>query len=1676
MHRIQFPTYTGLPVVDWHGDQGSINALVGSRIELGLAPSIPLTSAQAVVERLDTGDRETIPLSYSSERSVWSVAWDCESDVRFQFQLKARIEESEDSIENTYSPVHELNVVADHSPAAGWLTTSRTFWNEPPRAQQAWIIAPEELIPMAAWIADDLPGAVLEQQISVNRGPWKRVPVEIREFAERVESIGLLNPTAGEMIDWIPLDGVDNPTHSKWEWIWDAMSSDAISGDTVAVRVAVKDSLEQWSYSPAIEFSLASPGFERTRHNALFARASLLPELVGLAQFIHESREILEPRLQEARSGSLSSEDQARIATDITERARTWVQSCDDIRERSVAILSELPRPLDQSETEYVVRLVSRLGREYASRLLEASVSLSAASSSDPRALQRIQKSIDAATQALQQADDHGARLVEVYRQFIGHETLTALTKDMMVFRDHEAEQIQRFEKMDFSMLARSQQIAQQYIDAIQSLAQRMEPSVSTHLQNQFKEFNKFLDQTRTDLHHRCDQEPTTENFNLLANDIKRVHENLGHQHWVFHLDGGLWWNVSDTRRDLIQRSTGLHTSMLQSIESMDSIRAELADKQMESDVVQQVREMTAKMAGIRIQNATMQMLDLRDFHQHRIPADPNFSRDMGLASRAWESQCELWANESHESDEWGASRERVHQVIKAYRVLEIAHEMQDLRFTLEYLRREEQYAWRSLEGQLAHVRLWDSLSHRVELVHQWMNEAGFPQPVSQAYRALLWSEASNRIRQKMDPRRHANNEMLVSASAEIDAWMREWREAEIQAAPTIEEARRFLASLSPSIPELANRAARETKVLRESSSPDRLNSMVASDFELQNQRSQRSIERLEDALIENAMRQDILDPMQLEIAKDSDHALRWLNDLSPPMRAATEGLIQAHLQAESAAELSEASSQAVNRQSSMIDALEHVAKHFELLEDPNRKEENISEGDRLRESRSRLQPETERDRQPLESYDRADRLTEMANRAPEALLQQLEAELQRNEPMQRELSELSQDSVADATQQLKKAANDESAISKQLENSDLERRGAKEIEAQMLRHLGEATDRLAVSMLEKSAEVVKRLNLPETRKSINELSEDLKSAAREARNADPNQPEDELKDRLSKLFDQVEEAKKTLEALTPRLETKIESPSSKDDKQRQGQLTEMKSWQSLMRDDALRRVREQATRTQQLSDKAERDAEARRRDLQQRMQGRKKLIEEFRSHPDRTWVREALDRNTLETSRANAELGNAQRLAESSKRLTDAVAKRAQALESAQRANLDRPNPVAALADEQLASAAKELEAISEQLQPMSKSQDNAPNPAPSASALSQSSETQDRLTEQVEQLAQQMSRSSRHEARLQNTEGSKKLADQSHAIDQVVNNDLTTAQEQLQKATEAALQQQDSAAAQARESAVPSQESAPQNGNPEASKAMESTDAAAKALNALAQQLEQVGTPKSGNDSPGTPQERSGTPPSKQGSQSPEDMARLLDAIDQKLFGGGGQGQRTSKNGKASTQQASSESSGKEGDSQGTDADDSSRSESSSSKSAGGKSSSNDRSDGNASKESDSSGAKDEGTMREAFRDAANEIAAQLQSERMANRQNADPSKRQGKNSSSARTGGQPDDSGRSINPAVGDSRLPAVPVLPGEDWGLLREQRAEDVSQGRRDAIDPEFSDAIRAYFRALGQRPN
>ncbi|MFN9602127.1 MAG: hypothetical protein ACK6A7_01610, partial [Planctomycetota bacterium] len=627
----------------------------------------------------------------------------------------------------------------------------------------------------------------------------------------------------------------------------------------------------------------------------------------------------------------------------------------------------------------------------------------------------------------------------------------------------------------------------------------------------------------------------------------------------------------------------------------------------------------------------------------------------------------------------------------------------------------------------------------------------------------------------------------LVSAAAELEVWVDTLREAERLAQPVVEAARRYLASLTPSLVELARRAAEETRTLEEQSKTTMENTTSPKDMEQQWETTQRSIDRLQNALLENAMQQDILDPGQLEIAKDSDRARQWLQTLRPPMQSATESLLRAQKAAEDAAEMATAISQAQQSQDQMASALETLEKHFSLLE--QRAADPSSESNpQIQESRDRLHEQTQRDRQPLKSYDQADRLSEMARLDPEALLRELEQELERNEPMQRELSQLSQHAATDAVAQLKNAANEERSIASSIENADVARRGAKELQTQKLRYLADTTDRIAVSLLEKSAQVVQRMNLPETRRSIHEVIEALRVSAQEARNTNPLQPALELEDRWRSLLAANEAAQQKLDALKPNIQNKIEQAVSKNDQQREGQLTEMRSWQSLMRDDALQRAKDQSRDLQQMSEGIRKHAEQKNQELQKTLQDRQRVMDEFRLHPDRVGLRGEIVRQTIVAAQASAELEHSARLADSAQDLAKESTDRATAIANAPRANLDHPNPIASLAEEQLDAAAKELLGLQQAMRNATEALASLQEPAPTALALSQAVERQNRIGRTVDQIVDQLARSARHEERLKNSEGSKTLEEQSQAIQDAGKQQVAQAQRELSQAAEKA------------------------------------------------------------------------------------------------------------------------------------------------------------------------------------------------------------------------------------------------------------------------------------------------
>lgn len=1692
---IHFPEYAQVATAKRSSDRGDLRLLKGAKLSLAIEPTMPLASARLNLDDLDSGEKKTLPMEFDAATKRWSVEVEADRDLRYQLKLSAEVSGAEAPIENTFSPFYEIDVIDDQAPSVSWMVGQQTLMEAMPSPNQMWIVSPHELVKLSAAVADDLPNAVLRQEISVNRQPYKQLAVP----TELSKASGVQASALSGLVTWTPLDGVEDPSRLVATWTWDLLSESLSSGDVVAVRMAATDSAGHVSYSIPIQLSLASEDFDRNRHQDLYYRSVLGPELQKLADLIRTKRADLRPKMLQLKDPKLDEPTRRSVSQEIREFSSEWIKTTGRIRALATQMVGKLARPLDQSETEFAVRVVSKFEREHATSVglaanLDAWETIDVPGKGEivpDKLAQILQQQIDRSIAALDDAEGSAARLSEIYRQLLGHEYLTAMTKDLMVLRDHQRKQLDKFDKLDFTALARTQTIADQYIEGALQLTAKMDPYLTQNLRDQSKNLTRFLEQTRQEIRDLAQGEPSDQALMQLRQRVERFHNELQGQHWAFNLDGGLLWNVSEFRRDLLQRGYGIGNSLQRSLDTMSRTAEWASDTSLDSVVLGRLRSATLDELTLHTLPGSDQITDRRDFHLQRKPVDPLFPSDMGLASRAWSTVMESWLDLPAGTDQWNEAREDLRSIVQAYRVLESAHEIQDMRLVLDTLRRQEQYDWRTAEGKLSHLRQWDSMNHRFDLTHVWMKESGFATPIADKFHALRWSAAANAIRQKLDPRRSANNETLLSAAPELQELLDGFDAVVKEAQPTIDAARKLLSRFSPTVSQLAQVAAAKTKELEEKAKNPETSPQENAK---QQEQVDQSIERLQEALLEMATKQDILNAAQLQAAKDSDRALSMIDAVQEPMAQANQQWLEAQKNSQDAAQVAKAAEQAAEKQQQAAETFDTIAKHFERVEEAlanpepshlaaanesrsqmqKRQEEALSskskEDSPTAESASKPQDDMlAQAKELLDNYQKADQLSELAKNSPEELLKLLEAELKRNAPMQKELSEISKETVQDAAAELQNAAQREANLAQQLENSDTQTMDAKAVQSQQLKALAQNAENLAANVLNKAQTPIQRINQQELRKDVAAISESLLAAARQAQSADPNASQKSLQEKTDQLMKEVQKAQQQLGDLNPNLNQLVDQNNFKEDKQRQAQLTEAQSSQSLMRDHQIRQTKDMSRRREQVANQLAKEAENRNNELQKRTEERAKSMEALSKKPEDTGLQAQVDQKTREVFQAMQRANSAKQLAQGAQEIANEAKQMEQRTEQAQRANLDTPNPMAALAREQINAAKDQLDQLRNQLQGLQGQVNQPPQRTPSADALAQGESTQQNVEETVDQVADQLARSARHEERLNNQKGSQQLGQQAQQVQQQVKGAVDRASGQIDQAANQAKEQMSNQLQQARQNASPQPQRAPNAEAPLAalSQAQQVLAEQAKALEGLSSDAsqqsdpgnQQQGNQQQGNQQQGNPvgnkpamSNPAGNAPeggvSQAIPQSAKELARLLDSLDQQLADSPGSQMANTQS--SSDGKPNSDPSGKPDDSN----------------------------QANSQKNSPQDGANPSASptkpgSEKALSDAANQIASQLQSQRLANR-NAAKQRSQSAKKPSSQNSSEPDDTGRTEDQPVGNSLLPNVMLDKGMEWGKLREQRAEQVIEGKREFLDPEFGDAIRAYYRALGKQ--
>ncbi|MEM9365037.1 MAG: hypothetical protein AAGD07_03505 [Planctomycetota bacterium] len=898
--------------------------------------------------------------------------------------------------------------------------------------------------------------------------------------------------------------------------------------------------------------------------------------------------------------------------------------------------------------------------------------------------------------------------------------------------------------------------------------------------------------------------------------------------------------------------------------------------------------------------------------------------------------------------------------------------------------------------------------------------------------------------------RRRWNNAVPVSAAPMLErnlAVLDATRDARLEA---MEESRQWIASLLPTLPELAREAAKEAEDLREQLMPEpeekAEDATKASPEELQasleevRERVEQTSERLR-SLADNA---DYADERQQQQAQDADIAL---NALAQQMDAAATNTRSAMQEAA----LSDKEStpqpddnppskreQAAQALDELANTLQRTAEHFETdADDPARQASRQA----LYEAAG---PDAVNQAQSQQAESAAT-TAQAATSSPEELLEKLENRLDQDEPMQNELSQLAKKAVQDAEESVRQAAEAEESLRRSLERSDpvfAEQKRSLRDRLQAIANRAEAVEsQLADTVRQASNRLPKNLRETDVQQGLRQGSPSLKEALEKTRAANSD----------NTLLSQMEEASQTLQAAIAETAQQqreaaqdvagsVYDETHPDARSRDRLANDLKNSTRRNLNDwvqALGRESQNWKRKQDEIGRRIRNAQNQERSAREQLQSAE---QQQAKNPDADWAAEQVQRAMDNMDQANRGVDAARASLETAKQEADAAARRLNEAKRERPPNLDAGNPAAEAVSEAGQAAAKQLEQLAKEVQALRDEAGFASDLAPAPTASRALAQQQAMTRAAIESATEDLDRASRHQERLGENPAARALSMAAESLR------MTT--EGPMKAAEAALQTSSGEApptTQAEPSQTAEDRSAP---NPAAQAGQQLGVAAQQLMNHagtladIAQGLDEKMAAST------TPPSDSAADSAATGQQQSQRLARTMDELDRALNDSMQSQSADQPGGQASNRGDSNTEPGEPNP---------------------------------GSQDAPSSGAGEQtaGEASQTLADAAADAIRQLsQSRQQQMDQIANAGQPNASENPNAQDSPQQSTAGEATPGNAANGGMPeggfvdaAGVVRIDDNWGQLRQRGTDDVIQADRNEVPVMYQSAVRAYFEAI-----
>ncbi len=1567
--RYEFPHYAKLSDRVEKSEHGDLQALIGTTATVTVHFDQPVDDATL---RFLNHDVET-PLE-----AVNDTQQDFFTSIPIltpgQYQLDASSVRS--GLRNPFSSQYTITPVPDAPPIARWL----------PSQPSTLLVSPLDVLSLAATVSDDLPIDRVVQEFIVNTNAILQTEVSVGESNRKIEL----------------------------QWNWDLLhredsesaSIKLVGGDIVRTRTVAIDRRGQRGESRWIELLVTDEGFDINRHDRLDQLSTLTSRINAWTALGKELGEQIDAQLSGKQPVDFDlAVDQSR---QLHESQEALVA---DIR----AIL-ESQHSLSESHTiEAIGRALIELDHEIAETVARWS---DVRSNDHPAWKKSREKLLREVAGEARRIGQESNRVDLLARASFAQQLTVGAVADATSLQQSLKPLLSQEHRMPAGRFPRYLKVVIGRLDAVGQLIRKHEDVLLDSTSHHFDAWHRWSESWASRLESSLRNQTNEQTHRSM---IKQFDAELANQVNRSMVDGRIASTLNSMSRDVqnqigsagdkIRRLTRFGQAAMQADE-----RAEKASNS--DEVANHLRD--AKLAQADWDRALNSLRGrLREeeaLHRSRIVVDLQFASDLKLIDRAI-------ANVSGDGfrpyrDEPAA--EIYEKLAIAFQLIEANHHADAWLGQIVALLDAERRLESPVLAKIVHPTWLEGFSVGMDWPIRQLKSLRIPWdvigPIDESRHGQDYSLARTRITS-----RRWSNEPLLTADAPLSKLQGDLAIALTALDPLRLEARRVIEQYVLTLAEQAREAAEKVKQAKEriEARPDASKETTESLAEQQREAEQAAMETVE-SLVNLANTTEIRDRQQRELARDADAAAMQIQD-------ATERA-QQQMQAANAADKQQQASESLNQTAETLEelseTLQRTAEHFERAE----RGEDVSESrEQLRQAEEAFGNQDElQDR-----YDSAQQIGEEASSDPRELMEQLERELQQNEPMQQELSEIAARAAEAAQRTLQQAARDEAALNQSLERSDPTFQEQKLRAARQLANLAGRAAAVDQNLLNAAEQAIGWANQPNARVKLTEAREELQKVVQDAgKMGGENALLSEMQTTAKKMSDAIDAAAAAIDDVQQQTQKAMEENIHQNDKARLQSKTQVERFERDVRSKRIRAAdtekrnwqnaaKEAARRVQQVQRK-KRDAEI----------AKKRVEVQLQRDPKKA---ESLKPQIAEFNRRSQEAARAEDAAKKTREFAEQKSKEAEQRLNKRRQqklpSLDKANPAAQLATRMTQQANAELESIREELSELAaKTKFDKELRAP-ASQARQLAQQQERIQSDVASAADQLQRAARHENRL----GQEQLAQQLNDAAQMISDSAV-------QATEAAARSLESAATDAGRTPIANQD------------VSQATDQIQSAAEQLATLLAATLPPdQSASD------ESSGNAQAEQSDSDAEgqQLARTLDELD-RAMSNPSQSEQGSPSEPGSEKGGQPENGGQPGE-QGNGEQ--------------GEQGSPQNGKGEGANQPGQPTASDVSPTLSGQMNAQSQQAARQRQQQMGPPGQGNQPGQGGERSASSATPGTKPGSGEM--PSGGRIESAGVDRI-GSDWGELRQRRTEDATESRSTTVAPQYRREIEAYFRAVAQR--